>query len=152
MHCQQQGRTELLQPGANCSWYFLLFFSTLLQVSLMINKNRCEHFIHNKAFIICLVLLQVQVLMFSVAAKEMHKAPSFIEKLQNTSVGEGYPVRLECRVSGVPFPQIFWKKENESITHNTDRIRYLPIVTQLKQFHQSQCTNRNYRTTDAGNK
>uniref|UniRef100_W5KQK2 Palladin, cytoskeletal associated protein n=1 Tax=Astyanax mexicanus TaxID=7994 RepID=W5KQK2_ASTMX len=46
-----------------------------------------------------------------VAAKEMHKAPTFIEKLQNT-----------CRVSGVPFPQIFWKKENESITHNTDRI------------------------------
>lgn len=53
----------------------------------------------------------------------MHKAPSFIEKLQNTSVAEGYPVRMECRVSGVPFPQIFWKKENESITHNTDRIR-----------------------------
>ncbi|XP_067273011.1 palladin isoform X3 [Pseudorasbora parva] len=57
-----------------------------------------------------------------VAAKEMHKAPCFIEKLQNTSVGEGQPVRLECRVSGVPFPQIFWKKENESFTHNTDRI------------------------------
>ncbi|XP_051951370.1 palladin isoform X2 [Xyrauchen texanus] len=57
-----------------------------------------------------------------VAAKEMHKAPCFIEKLQNTSVAEGHPVRLECRVSGVPFPQIFWKKENESLTHNTDRI------------------------------
>ncbi|XP_062858136.1 palladin isoform X1 [Trichomycterus rosablanca] len=57
-----------------------------------------------------------------VAAKEMHKAPTFIEKLQNTSVAEGYPVRLECRVSGSPFPQIFWKRENESITHNTDRI------------------------------
>ncbi|XP_058612424.1 palladin isoform X5 [Onychostoma macrolepis] len=57
-----------------------------------------------------------------VAAKEMHKAPCFIEKLQNTSVAEGHPVRLECRVSGVPFPVIFWKKENESFTHNTDRI------------------------------
>ncbi|KAL2089855.1 hypothetical protein ACEWY4_014543 [Coilia grayii] len=57
-----------------------------------------------------------------VAAKEMHKAPSFIDKLQNTGVAEGYPVRLECRVSGVPFPQIFWKRENESLTHNTDRI------------------------------
>ncbi|KAG5849721.1 hypothetical protein ANANG_G00074730 [Anguilla anguilla] len=57
-----------------------------------------------------------------VAAKEMHKAPSFIEKLQNTGVAEGYPIRLECRVSGVPYPQIFWKKENESLTHNTDRI------------------------------
>ncbi|XP_051954213.1 palladin-like isoform X6 [Xyrauchen texanus] len=57
-----------------------------------------------------------------VAAKEMHKAPCFIEKLQNTSVADGHPVRLECRVSAVPFPQIFWKKENESFTHNTDRI------------------------------
>uniref|UniRef100_A0AAY4DNS0 Palladin n=1 Tax=Denticeps clupeoides TaxID=299321 RepID=A0AAY4DNS0_9TELE len=57
-----------------------------------------------------------------VAAKEMHKAPVFIEKLQNTRVGEGSPVRLECRVSGVPSPQIFWKRENESLTHNTDRI------------------------------
>lgn len=78
-----------------------------------------------------LILLQVQLLTFLVTAKEMHKAPSFIEKLQNTSVAEGYPVRMECRVSGVPFPQIFWKKENESITHNTDRIRYVRI----KRFH-----------------
>ncbi|KAL4635434.1 palladin isoform X2 [Arapaima gigas] len=57
-----------------------------------------------------------------VAAKEIHQAPAFMEKLQNTSVAEGYPVRLECRVSGVPHPQIFWKKENESLTHNTERI------------------------------
>uniref|UniRef100_A0A3Q3QSY9 Palladin n=1 Tax=Monopterus albus TaxID=43700 RepID=A0A3Q3QSY9_MONAL len=64
-----------------------------------------------------------------VAAKEMHKVPSFIEKLQNTSVAEGHPVRLECRVTGVPYPQIFWKKENESLTHNTDRI----------SMHQDNC-------------
>ncbi|KAM9479252.1 palladin isoform 4-T6 [Salvelinus alpinus] len=64
-----------------------------------------------------------------VAAKEMHKAPSFMEKLQNTGVAEGYPVRLECRVSAVPYPQIFWKKENESFTHNTDRI----------SMHQDNC-------------
>ncbi|XP_066576058.1 palladin isoform X1 [Amia ocellicauda] len=57
-----------------------------------------------------------------VAAKEMHKAPCFVEKLQNTGVAEGFPVRMECRVSGVPYPQIFWKKENESLTHNTDRV------------------------------
>uniref|UniRef100_A0A8C3L8B2 Palladin n=1 Tax=Chrysolophus pictus TaxID=9089 RepID=A0A8C3L8B2_CHRPC len=58
----------------------------------------------------------------TVAAKEVHKAPVFIEKLQNTGVTEGFPVRLECRISGEPSPQIFWKKENESITHNTDRV------------------------------
>uniref|UniRef100_A0A7M4EYL6 Palladin n=1 Tax=Crocodylus porosus TaxID=8502 RepID=A0A7M4EYL6_CROPO len=57
-----------------------------------------------------------------VAAKEVHKPPVFIEKLQNTGVAEGYPVRLECRVYGVPPPQIFWKKENESLTYNTDRV------------------------------
>ncbi|NXG28679.1 PALLD protein, partial [Dromaius novaehollandiae] len=57
-----------------------------------------------------------------VAAKEVHKAPVFIEKLQNTGVAEGYPVRLECRILGEPSPQIFWKKENESLTYNTDRV------------------------------
>ncbi|NXP46126.1 PALLD protein, partial [Heliornis fulica] len=57
-----------------------------------------------------------------VAAKEVHKAPTFIEKLQNTGVTEGFPVRLECRISGEPAPQIFWKKENESLTYNTDRV------------------------------
>ncbi|NXD80224.1 PALLD protein, partial [Halcyon senegalensis] len=57
-----------------------------------------------------------------VAAKEAHKAPAFIEKLQNTGVTEGFPVRLECRISGEPAPQIFWKKENESLTYNTDRV------------------------------
>ncbi|KAM4837160.1 palladin isoform 1-T1 [Thomomys bottae] len=57
-----------------------------------------------------------------VAAKEAHKPPVFIEKLQNTGVADGYPVRLECRIAGVPLPQIFWKKENESLTHSTDRV------------------------------
>nr|XP_060509794.1 palladin isoform X5 [Panthera onca] len=57
-----------------------------------------------------------------VAAKEAHKPPVFLEKLQNTGVADGYPVRLECRVLGMPPPQIFWKKENESLTHSTDRV------------------------------
>lgn len=57
-----------------------------------------------------------------VAAKEAHRAPVFVEKLQNTGVADGYPVRLECRVLGAPPPQIFWKKENESLTHSTDRV------------------------------
>ncbi|XP_078533157.1 palladin isoform X3 [Lissotriton helveticus] len=57
-----------------------------------------------------------------VAAKDAHKPPVFVEKLQNTGVADGYPVRLECRVSGTPPPQIFWKKENESLTYSTDRV------------------------------
>lgn len=63
----------------------------------------------------------------------MHKAPSFVEKLQNTTVAEGHPVRLECRVAGVPYPQIFWKRENESFTHNTDRIRLTKCVTYVNK-------------------
>ncbi|XP_032874175.1 palladin isoform X4 [Amblyraja radiata] len=57
-----------------------------------------------------------------VAAKEMVRAPTFIEKLQNTGVAEGHPIRVECRVAGVPYPQIFWKKDNESLTQNTERV------------------------------
>lgn len=123
----------------------IFFFSPtlLLQALLILHKNRCEHLYTQQT--ICHLFsakmsLITKFLMLFVTAKEMHKAPSFIEKLQNTSVAEGHPVRLECRVSGVPFPQIFWKKENESITHNTDRIRYFtiitqPLLTELKQFH-----------------
>ncbi|XP_072262128.1 palladin isoform X2 [Pyxicephalus adspersus] len=57
-----------------------------------------------------------------VAARDAHKPPVFLEKLQNTGVTEGYPVRLECRVLGSPPPQIFWKKENDSLTYSTDRV------------------------------
>ncbi|XP_067858731.1 myopalladin isoform X2 [Heptranchias perlo] len=58
----------------------------------------------------------------SVVAKEITKAPVFIEKLQNTGVAEGHPVRIECRVMGMPPPIIFWKKNNETITPNRERI------------------------------
>ncbi|XP_075053930.1 palladin isoform X1 [Mixophyes fleayi] len=57
-----------------------------------------------------------------VAARDAHKPPVFVDKLQNTGVAEGYPVRLECRVAGMPPPQIFWKKENDSLTYNTERV------------------------------
>ncbi|XP_059803314.1 myopalladin isoform X6 [Hypanus sabinus] len=58
----------------------------------------------------------------SIVAKEITKAPVFIEKLQNTGVAEGHPVRLDCRVMGMPPPFIFWKKDNETIMPNRERI------------------------------
>ncbi|XP_078079800.1 myopalladin isoform X4 [Mustelus asterias] len=58
----------------------------------------------------------------SVVAKEITKAPFFIEKLRNTGVPEGHPVRIECRVVGMPPPMIFWKKDNETVSPNRDRI------------------------------
>ncbi|XP_069756931.1 myopalladin isoform X2 [Narcine bancroftii] len=58
----------------------------------------------------------------SVVAKEITRTPVFVEKLQNTGVAEGHPVRLDCRVMGMPPPFIFWKKDNETIMPNRERI------------------------------
>ncbi|XP_010076532.1 PREDICTED: myopalladin [Pterocles gutturalis] len=58
----------------------------------------------------------------TVVAKEVKKAPKFLEKLQNCGVPEGYPVRLECRVVGMPPPVFYWKKDNETIPSNRERM------------------------------
>ncbi|OCT70083.1 myopalladin isoform X2 [Xenopus laevis] len=58
----------------------------------------------------------------SIVAKEVQKAPVFLEKLQNCGVPEGHPVRLESRVVGMPPPVFYWKKDNESIPANRQRI------------------------------
>ncbi|XP_033956295.1 myopalladin isoform X2 [Pseudochaenichthys georgianus] len=57
-----------------------------------------------------------------VIEKEMKHSPEFVEKLQNMGIPEGTPVRLECRVVGMPPPLIFWKKDNETIPRTKDRI------------------------------
>ncbi|XP_029961831.1 myopalladin [Salarias fasciatus] len=57
-----------------------------------------------------------------VVEKEMKHPPQFVEKLQNMGIPEGTPVRLECRVAGMPPPAIFWKKDNETIPRTKDRI------------------------------
>ncbi|XP_077182857.1 myotilin isoform X6 [Paroedura picta] len=57
-----------------------------------------------------------------VIAREHRKAPSFIFKPQSTKVYEGDSARLECQVSAIPPPQIYWKRNNEMVQFNTDRI------------------------------
>uniref|UniRef100_A0A8C7YGV6 Ig-like domain-containing protein n=1 Tax=Oryzias sinensis TaxID=183150 RepID=A0A8C7YGV6_9TELE len=57
-----------------------------------------------------------------VVGKETKHAPQFVEKLQNMGIPEGSPVRLECRVVGMPPPLIFWKKDNETVAKAKDRI------------------------------
>ncbi|KAF3708456.1 Myopalladin [Channa argus] len=57
-----------------------------------------------------------------VVEKEMKHPPQFVEKLQNMGIPEGTPVRLECRVVGMPPPLIFWKKDNDTIPKTKDRI------------------------------
>ncbi|KAM5322115.1 myopalladin isoform 2-T2 [Glossophaga mutica] len=58
----------------------------------------------------------------TVVAKEVKKAPAILEKLQNCGVPEGHPVRLECRVIGMPPPVFYWKKDNETIPFTRERI------------------------------
>ncbi|XP_009072874.1 PREDICTED: myopalladin, partial [Acanthisitta chloris] len=58
----------------------------------------------------------------TVVAKEVKRAPMFLEKLQNCGVPEGYPIRLECRVVGMPPPIFYWKKDNETIPSNRERM------------------------------
>ncbi|XP_032365830.1 myopalladin [Etheostoma spectabile] len=57
----------------------------------------------------------------NVVEKEMKHPPQFVEKLQNMGIPEGSPVRLECRVVGMPPPVIFWKKDNDTIPKTKDR-------------------------------
>ncbi|KAM3606622.1 uncharacterized protein V6R79_019837 [Siganus canaliculatus] len=57
-----------------------------------------------------------------VVEKEMKHPPQFLEKLQNMGIPEGTPVRMECRVVGMPPPLIFWKKDNDTIPKTKDRI------------------------------
>ncbi|XP_051869535.1 myotilin [Pristis pectinata] len=51
------------------------------------------------------------------------RAPEFTYKLQNSRAVEGGNVKLECQVTGEPWPIIFWRKDHEMIKHSTDRIR-----------------------------
>nr|XP_016847006.1 PREDICTED: myotilin isoform X5 [Anolis carolinensis] len=57
-----------------------------------------------------------------VIAREHRKAPTFIFKPQSTRVYEGDSARIECQVSALPPPQIYWKRNNEMVQFNTDRI------------------------------
>ncbi|XP_069844839.1 myotilin-like isoform X2 [Dipodomys merriami] len=57
-----------------------------------------------------------------VLAKEHKRAPMFIYKPQSKKVFEGDTVKLECQISAIPPPKLFWKRNNEMVQFNTDRI------------------------------
>ncbi|XP_041499654.1 myotilin isoform X1 [Microtus oregoni] len=57
-----------------------------------------------------------------VLAKEHKRAPMFIYKPQSKKVFEGESVKLECQISAIPPPKLFWKRNNEMVHFNTDRI------------------------------
>nr|XP_004665151.2 myotilin isoform X2 [Jaculus jaculus] len=57
-----------------------------------------------------------------VLAKEHKRAPMFIYKPQSKKVFEGDSVKFECQISAIPPPKLFWKRNNEMVQFNTDRI------------------------------
>lgn len=65
----------------------------------------------------------------TILEKEMKHPPQFLEKLQNMGIPEGTPVRLECRVVGMPPPIIFWKKDNDTLPKTNARIRLVNSST-----------------------
>ncbi|XP_037127107.1 myopalladin isoform X2 [Syngnathus acus] len=64
-----------------------------------------------------------------VVEKEMKQPPQFVEKLQNMGIPEGNSVRMECRVTGVPHPLIFWKKDNDTLPRTQSRMSMLQDAT-----------------------
>ncbi|XP_014803729.1 myotilin isoform X5 [Numenius arquata] len=60
-----------------------------------------------------------------VIAKEHHTPPTFVFKPQSKKVFEGDTARLECQISAIPTPRIYWKRNNEMVQYNTDRISLL---------------------------
>ncbi|XP_076878675.1 myotilin isoform X2 [Brachyhypopomus gauderio] len=57
-----------------------------------------------------------------VIAQEMQHPPTFVVKMQNLRVLEGDNVRLECKVSASPSPQIYWKKDKEMLRIDPTRM------------------------------
>lgn len=54
------------------------------------------------------------------ASGEKSSAPKFIEKLQPHHTAEGYTIQLECKVDGLPRPQITWFRQTQIILPSPD--------------------------------
>lgn len=52
--------------------------------------------------------------------KLMHVAPQFIIPLKDAEVVEGTKFKFECKVTGVPVPDVQWYKDGIAITNNPD--------------------------------
>ncbi|KAK1161284.1 myotilin-like isoform X1 [Acipenser oxyrinchus oxyrinchus] len=61
-------------------------------------------------------------LQLDVIAQERRQAPVFTQKMQNCQAVEGDTVRLECQVSAAPPPELYWKKDNEMLHVDPERI------------------------------
>ncbi|KAK2890612.1 hypothetical protein Q8A67_013255 [Cirrhinus molitorella] len=61
-------------------------------------------------------------LRLDVIAQEQLCPPTFVVKMKNCRVLEGDGVRLECKVTASPAPQLYWKKDKEMLRINPMRM------------------------------
>ncbi|KAJ8393690.1 hypothetical protein AAFF_G00059090 [Aldrovandia affinis] len=54
-------------------------------------------------------------LRLDVIAQELLRPPTFVQKMVNSRALEGDTVRLECKVTASPTPQLYWKKDKEML-------------------------------------
>lgn len=51
-----------------------------------------------------------------------YEAPDFVRHIRAAELLEGEPLVLECQVTGMPSPEVFWAKDDESIENCPDYI------------------------------
>uniref|UniRef100_A0A8C9QZ15 Myotilin n=1 Tax=Scleropages formosus TaxID=113540 RepID=A0A8C9QZ15_SCLFO len=68
-------------------------------------------------------------LRLDVIAQELLRPPTFLQKMRNSRALEGDAVRLECRVSAAPSPQIYWKKDKEMLRVDPGRMSLFQDAT-----------------------
>lgn len=65
------------------------------------------------------------------SAQEQLCPPTFVVKMRNSRALEGDMVRLECKVSASPAPQIYWKKDKEMLRIDPMRMRSVVICDHI---------------------
>lgn len=95
---------------------------------------------------------------FSVAGQESapardEVAPDFLEPLEAVQVEEGEEVRMQCKVSGTPKPEIHWYKDGQALEESKRiHVENLPDGTQKLTINQAQLDDKGEYRCEAENK
>lgn len=69
--------------------------------------------------------------------------PSFVQGLEDTTVNEGFPIKLSVKVSGIPTPKLTWLRNNKEIVTKPGLIRISenPDNTANLAIHEADVTD-----------
>ncbi|KAG8195169.1 hypothetical protein JTE90_023344 [Oedothorax gibbosus] len=68
----------------------------------------------------------------SAAPVTVQQPPTFQKPLEPVNVVEGFPVKLEAKLSGSPAPEIQWQKDGEKVVPDNTHIKQIRFVTEAK--------------------